>query len=1196
MPQEYIEKYFTATDDGNVLVINKEVRESVVFARQDLLTDPPFSKLDLIICRNFLIYLEPEAQEKCIRLFHYALNPGGYLFLGNAETVGRRSLLFKSIGHKQCRIYQKLEAKPTSRIPLSVPYAAERQAPPARQAVMTEQTRSTIEIIQEKLLEEYGPASVAVDQNLEIIYHNGATNRYLRQPRGVPTQNLLELLPENLRSRMRGALYRSGREERPVVIRTTVAGDDNRKRQVTLRITRVAENLSIVVFLEKTAISKKEAVEQIDASVIEETAIHQLESELSATRADLQTHIEQLKSMNEEFQSSNEELQAANEELETSREELQSLNEELLTVNSQLQGKIEEQDATNNDLNNFLASTNIPTIFLDTQFKVKRFTPAMLRLIKLLPSDVGRPIVDMSQENLGPDLIPEAQAVLASLVPVRREIEDNGAWYIRTTLPYRTSDSRIEGVVVTYTDITERKRDEEIKSHLSAIIENADEAIISKDLDGMVRTWNAGAEKIFGYSAQDAIGRNISFLVPPGHVDEVPDILKKIAQGEHIEHFETVRMRKDGTIVPVSLTFSPIRDANGRVTGASKISHDISARLKAEERIKHLASFPQLNPNPVCEVDPQGNVIFCNPATLKILKDLGKGEGDVALFLPADINEILTGLDKKKEALFHREITIKDRFFGETVHLAPQFNVARIYAYDITKRKRAEEELQKSEELFRLAMDNMPDAIAIYDAERRYEFVNAAGLRRVGKPLEALVGRRIDDIYDEEARSAFWPALMRTYETGVPQTVETALILPTGQYDLIITFVPMPKDGKVHRVLNFTFDITERKRAEEETRRLLHVVQEEKDRLSALINSISDEIWFADAESKFTLANPPALREFGIGAGDTIDVEKLAANLEVYRQDGSPRPVEEAPPLRALQGEVVTNQEEIIRTPGTGELRHRQVSSAPVRDAGGKIIGSVSVVHDITERKIHEQEILKLSEDLAARNAELEALNKELEAFNYSISHDLRAPLRSMSGFIKIILEDYAEKLDDQGKDYLTRIRKGSEKLERLIDDLLRLSKVSRQAIDRMDYDLTKLAESIISNLRESSAGRNVEVVIRAGARASVDPNLMRVAMTNLLDNAWKFTEKTENARVEFGAFDRDGEAVYFVRDNGAGFDQQYAYKMFWPFHRLHSDAEFSGTGIGLAITDRIIRRHGGKIWAEAEIDKGATFYFTLSS
>ncbi len=585
VPQEYVQKYFTSADDGNCLIINKNVRECVVFARQDLLTDPPFSKLDLIICRNFMIYLEPEAQEKCVTLFHYALNNGGFLFLGNAETVGRKSALFKSIGRKQCRIYRKLETKPASRLPISVPYATERQAPSARQTQMTEQGPSVMEIIQEKLLEEYGPASVAIDQNYEIIYHNGPTNKYLRQPRGVPTQNLLELLPENLRTRIRGALYRSGREDRPVVISTSVAGDDNRKRQVSLRFTKAAENLSIVVFQEKGAPSKEEAAEQADAAVIEETAIHQLENELSATRADLQSHIEQLKSLNEELQSSNEELQAANEELETSREELQSLNEELITVNSQLQGKIEEQDETNNDLNNFLASTNIPTIFLDTNFRVKRFTPAMSRLIMLIPSDVGRPIIDMSQENLGPDLIANAQTILETLVPVTKELRINGTWYVRTTLPYRTADNRIEGVVVTYNDVTDLKR--------------------------------------------------------------------------------------------------------------------------AEERTRHLASFPQLNPNPVLEVDAYGKVIFYNAATQRVLESLGMDRDDASVFLPHDMDDILRDLEKEQEATLYRDVSVKDRIFGATVQLVPRFNVARIYAFDITERKRAEEEIRRRVEELRLANEEL---------------------------------------------------------------------------------------------------------------------------------------------------------------------------------------------------------------------------------------------------------------------------------------------------------------------------------------------------------------------------------------------------------------------------------------------------------------------------------------------------------
>ncbi len=248
---------------------------------------------------------------------------------------------------------------------------------------------------------------------------------------------------------------------------------------------------------------------------------------------------------------------------------------------------------------------------------------------------------------------------------------------------------------------------------------------------------------------------------------------------------------------------------------------------------------------------------------------------------------------------------------------------------------------------------------------------------------------------------------------------------------------------------------------------------------------------------------------------------------------------------------------------------------------------------DISERKKAEADLLKFTEDMAAKNLELETLNRELEAFIYSVSHDLRAPLRSMSGFAKIMREDYADKLDSQAKDYLTRIFNGSTKMTQLINDLLHLSKLSRQELNRMDIDLSKLAEAIVHNLREAAHGRNVEVLIAQGVRASVDPNLMRIVLTNLFDNAWKFTSKKENARIEFGAIE-GSEMVYFVRDNGAGFDQAFSDKMFGPFQRLHLENEFDGTGIGLAIVDRIIRRHGGKVWAEGEVGKGAAVFFTL--
>lgn len=254
----------------------------------------------------------------------------------------------------------------------------------------------------------------------------------------------------------------------------------------------------------------------------------------------------------------------------------------------------------------------------------------------------------------------------------------------------------------------------------------------------------------------------------------------------------------------------------------------------------------------------------------------------------------------------------------------------------------------------------------------------------------------------------------------------------------------------------------------------------------------------------------------------------------------------------------------------------------------------VAIFDNITERKQAELEVLKLSEDLASRNLELEAVNKELESYIYSISHDLRAPIRTMAGFAKIIADGYQDKLDPESRSHLERIFRGSAQATRLIDEILSLAEISRQDIDRVEVDLSKEAAKIVEELRETDRERKIEVVVQPGLVASVDPRLIKLALANLLGNAWKFTAKTAPARLEFGGLKKDGTTVYYVKDNGVGFTPQYAHKMFLPFHRLHSADEFHGTGAGLALVERVIHRHGGKIWAEGEVGKGAAVYFTV--
>ncbi len=286
---------------------------------------------------------------------------------------------------------------------------------------------------------------------------------------------------------------------------------------------------------------------------------------------------------------------------------------------------------------------------------------------------------------------------------------------------------------------------------------------------------------------------------------------------------------------------------------------------------------------------------------------------------------------------------------------------------------------------------------------------------------------------------------------------------------------------------------------------------------------------------------------------------------------------------------------------GGGDLNHRV--DIRTRNEIGALAQAFNrmtenLAQDISKRKQAEEELQKLNLELdkrvIERTAQLEVANKELEAFSYSVSHDLRAPLRAIDGFSQVLLEDHAEQVDDEGKDHLRRVRTAAQKMAELIDDMLSLSQVTRAEMRRENIDLSELAQDIVAELEKSEPERRVELQVEDGLVVEGDSGLLRVALGNLLRNAWKFTGERTPASIEFGAEEQDGQRVYFVRDNGAGFDMAYADKLFGPFQRLHAATEFPGTGIGLASVQRIIHRHGGRIWAEAEVDQGATFYFTL--
>jgi chemotaxis methyl-accepting protein methylase len=448
--------------------VSKEIRSLVVFAPQNLIMDPPFTKLDILCCRNLLIYLTPELQKKIFPLFHYSMNPRGVLFLGSAESIGGTAKLFTPLALKE-RIFQRSESIQVGNqldFP-SGPLPARTPTPPTPRHVVP-----SLQSLADKLvLARFSPPAVLVNDQGDILYISGRTGKYLEPAAGKANWNIIAMVREGLRYDLAGALQKARLKKGVATVQGIKLGTGAETRFVNIVVQAIDEpeelgGMMLVVFSDtaepadvKTTGGKGKSSSRGAGNRDLERELQRAHEEVQAGREEMQTSQEELKSMNEELQSSNEELQSTNEELTTSKEEMQSLNEELQTVNAELQSKLDELSGTNNDMKNLLNSTDIATVFLDNDLRVRRFTLQAQTIIKLIPSDVGRPITDLASDLLYPELVTDAQEVLRTLVFSEKSIgTKDDRWFTVRVMPYRTMDNRINGVVITYADITAAKK------------------------------------------------------------------------------------------------------------------------------------------------------------------------------------------------------------------------------------------------------------------------------------------------------------------------------------------------------------------------------------------------------------------------------------------------------------------------------------------------------------------------------------------------------------------------------------------------------------------------------------------------------------------------------------------------------------------------------------------------------------------
>jgi two-component system CheB/CheR fusion protein len=572
--QERLNQFFVKED--NTYKVKKTIRDMIVFAVQNVINDPPFSKIDLLSCRNLLIYMDSDLQKKVLPLCHYTLTPEGILFLGTSESIGDFTDLFKPIDSKW-KIFKRKDffvERPFDypAMPFYPGHKIDDNVGKMQPADL-----DIHNVAERVILDNFAPAGVLVNERYEIIHFMGRTDRYLETPVGKASFNILKMAREGLRLNLSTALHNAVRQKKPGTYDALRVKYNGEYRIVDLTVRPLTEinlpqDFFLVMFDDKTPSAKtvpgkgRKAVSDDSAPIVSS-----LERELESTKETLQTTIEEmetsneeLKSTNEELQSVNEELQSANEELETSKEELQSTNEELVTVNTELQNKVDELSQANNDINNLLASTEIGTIFLDTNLCIKRFTPAMTQIFNLIQTDLGRPVSDITTKIRYTDLTKDAKEVLKTLA--RRDVEvqdDDGKWYAMSTSPYRTTENVIDGIVMTFVDITKIK-DAENAQLLATVVNDSFDAVTVQDFKGDILAWNRGAEELYSWTEAEALKMNIRDMIPANKRKETLAFLKKLKGGEIVKTFKTKRKTKVGEILDIWLTVTILKDDGGK--------------------------------------------------------------------------------------------------------------------------------------------------------------------------------------------------------------------------------------------------------------------------------------------------------------------------------------------------------------------------------------------------------------------------------------------------------------------------------------------------------------------------------------------------------------------------------------------------------------------------------------------------------
>lgn len=647
-------------------------------------------------------------------------------------------------------------------------------------------------------------------------------------------------------------------------------------------------------------------------------------------------------------------------------------------------------------------------------------------------------------------------------------------WFLSRALPIRDYEGKIFRWFGTNTDITELREAQLAQSQLAAIVDGSTDAIISKSLDGHILTWNSGAEQLFGYVAQDIVGRSVEILVPDELLDEEERLRSIVQSDQSVKQIESQRLGKNGRRIDVSISMSPIKDSAGKIIGTSQVMRDI------------------------------------------------------------------------------------------------------------TERKHAQSLLEASERFNRAIFQSSPDCVKVLNHAGELLDMNTAGMCAMQMDdLEQMKGKRWEELWPADAQEVIQQALEKARKnesSGFRGFCPTAKGTPRW-WDVAVSPV---QDGS-GRILAVSRDVTEQERYQ-------HALSMSEARFRTLTSSIPQLVWTCTPDGSCDYLSD----QWMAYTGTTLEANLGYGWLMVVHPDDVPH-VQQRWQESVETGTLFSVEYRLCGA--DGEYRWHLAKAHPQTGAAGYITKWFGTSTNIAEQKESALLLEQINQELDRRTAALAAANKELESFSYSISHDLRAPLRTMTGFAQALLEDFGDKVDPEAARYLKIIDKGAKQLGRLIDDLLAFSRLSRQGIETSRVPLPDLLDEIRQDFAADTENRNIEWVVGDLPTCRADRTTLKLVLANLVGNALKYSRPRDPARIEIGAEpakDQPGYVTVYIKDNGVGFDMRYADKLFAVFQRLHRPEEFEGTGIGLAIVQRIIHRHGGQVSGEGRVGEGATFRFTI--